>query len=61
MCHAIAVVKYRVGETAQVKIETPDELAERSAALEQNPEVLEYRIYVAAGKRVRVTAWEDRP
>ncbi len=60
MCHAIAVVKYRVGETAQVKIETPEELAERTESLEVNPEVLEYRIYVAAGKRVRVTAWEDR-
>lgn len=61
MCYAIAVVKYRVGETAQVKIETPEELAERAEALEQNAEVLEYRLYTATGKRVRVTAWEDRP
>jgi hypothetical protein len=61
MCHALIRVKYRVKETAQVEAETPEALAERIATLESNDEVLEYRVYVASGKRVRVTAWEDRP
>jgi hypothetical protein len=60
MCHAIIKVKYRVKETAQVQAETETDLNDRIIALEGNDEVLEYRVYVATGKRVRVTAWEDR-
>lgn len=60
MCYALIRVKYRVKETAQVQAETEADLNERIIALEANDEVLEYRVYVATGKRVRVTAWEDR-
>lgn len=60
MCHALIRVKYRVKETASVECETAEALSERLAALEANDEVVEYRVFVSQGKRVRVTAWEDR-
>lgn len=60
MCHALIRVKYRVNESAQMQAETAEDLAERTDALEANPEVVEYRVFIAAGKRVRITAWEDR-
>jgi len=60
MCYALIRVKYRVKETAQVEAESAEALADRIATLESNDEVIEYRVYVTAGKRTRVTAWEDR-
>lgn len=61
MCTALIKVKYRVKETAMVQVETESDLADRVASLEGNDEVLEYRIYLAQPKRVRVTAWNEQP
>lgn len=61
MCHALVKVKYRVKETATVQAETEQDLADRIATLEGNDEVLEYRVYLAQPKRVRVSGWEERP
>ncbi len=61
MCHAIIKVKYRVNETANVTAETEQDLVDRKAALESNDEVLEYRVYLAQPKKVRVSGWEERP
>lgn len=61
MCHAIIRIKYRVKETATVDCETAEALTERLDSLEANEEVVEYRVFMSQGKRVRVTAWEDRP
>jgi hypothetical protein len=60
MCIAILRVKYRVKETVTVDCDTEDTLNERLVALENNDEVVEYRVFRSSGKRVRVTAWEDR-
>ena len=60
MCIAIVRVKYRVKETVNVDCDTEETLTERLASLEGNDEVVEYRVFRSAGKRVRITAWEDR-
>lgn len=61
MCYAIVKVKHRVGESSLVQVETQDELNERIARLRDNEETLEYRVYLAQPKAVRVAVWEDRP
>lgn len=61
MCHSILVIHYRVNESATVRCDTPEALAQKSAELEANPEVLSYRTFVTTGKRVRVTTMEDQP
>jgi len=60
MCAGLIRVKYRVKETATVECDTEEALRERIAALEANDEVMEYRVFLNQGKRVRVSGWEDR-
>lgn len=60
MCIAIVRVKYRVKETVEVDCDTEETLAERLISLEGNDEVVEFRVFRSSGKRVRITAWEDR-
>ena len=60
MCYAILKVKHRVGEQSTITAENADELADRIAKLRDNEETLEYRVYLAQPKAVRVAVWEDR-
>jgi len=60
MCIAILRVKYRNKETIAVDCDTQQALDERMTSLESNDEVLEYRVFLNQGKRVRVSGWEDR-
>jgi hypothetical protein len=60
MCIAIIRIKYRIKETVNVDCDTQDALDERLATLEANDEVVEYRVFLNQGKRVRVSGWEDR-
>lgn len=59
MCIAILRVKYRVKETVTIDCDTQQALNDRIAILESNDEVVEYRVFLNHGKRVRVTNWED--
>jgi len=60
MCIALVRVKYRNKETITVDCDTQQALDERLNSLEANDEVLEYRVFLNQGKRVRVSGWEDR-
>jgi hypothetical protein len=60
MCIALVRVKYRNKETITVDCDTQQALDERLNSLEANDEVMEYRVFLNQGKRVRVSGWEDR-
>jgi len=60
MCIALVRIKYRKNETVTVECDTQDALDERLNSLEANDEVMEYRVFLNQGKRVRVSGWEDR-
>jgi hypothetical protein len=61
MCYARVTVKHRIGESSEIKVESAEELADRIQKLRASDETLEYRVYLAQPKQVRVSQWEEQP